>query len=1316
MTAPNGIPSCAPGEGAPPFDVVPVVMSSYQTRQQLAGAEDEACEIADLLVPLGGVVRPWDVPADHRNILATVNRLEEWADPRHPRNSVLLWIGHGTSNDDTAWLLVRGGGGASKDTRLMPEQIARHVTDEHRRRQPPHWAIVVIEACGAGRFAQLVASELQRTEALSGILIIGAGPDRGESYLGVFRQALSRVLSRYGPNDVVITLGDFAARIKDELENSHRGYVFPGTFAGVTPLQRPAPPIGPVTTPVDVQADLVAALEALPPQERDHYVGKGLGTELGEFGCYFAGRRRERSAVLRWLADHRHGLLALTGPPGSGKSALLGNILLHAHPEIRNVLARAGLVDDEWPEASALPAPSGSLVLAGTSAHDVAERLAAIAGVRLPAPATPADARVPMLLEGLRRRAGEPLTVFADGLDESRDPVRVAAALREAGSIPGVRLIVGTRPLPSGSAAPPGKNLLDELGRGRPHVQILHVGRDPGAIREFVTRRLAEVAGPVPEAARDGAIAFAADRLATGSGPGGGRQLLDARLVVREVQADPALLLPEHRHRLDRLLSCDHRELFSMALTRMAREFPAVEPFLEALALSRGRGLPRADLLWVTAAQCLAGPDARRLDEHDLDEVLRLAGPYIMLDSSDGQSVYRLAHRTFQEHYLGRRNASARQLLVTRGLIGAARSQSVLNPYLRRHLPAHASGAGAEGWAELAASPEILDRLDIRAIMSEVMRQRGGVSRLPAAVLGAFITGHLALSGGPADRTALRQLGEARAVGRWPADRAGPGTPRGSGADGEAMAWHAAQRPAWELCRARVRRQAPHLTLTGHARAVRALAVLSPPGRLPLLASGSDDRTIRLWDPAAVRPFGPGVIPLGGRVLSLAGYPAGGSDSWRLAVATDGGPAEIRDATDRSEAEPLITLHGSEARRLLVLAGPDGRSFLITGDGDGRVWLWDLLTGRRVGQPLTGRYRRASAVTAIAALGGAARQPLLAAAGDDHTVQIWNTATMSWVRRLADGHTAPVRSVAALAGDSRGDLLVTGSDDGQAIRWDPGTGAAIGSPMVHPCPVLALAVLRDSSGAQVLATGGEDGKIRLWDPPTGEPVADPLSGHEGPVRSMAVFTSTRARERLATAGDDGTVRIWEPSLLLREPPTGRVGQPGHRRRADGASPPDGMRVDPRGPSPDGTPAGSSPPSAAADNGLVSPSLTLERPGGTTMTARAERNGDIRVAGTGPDGPAGGWLLTGHTDWVTAMAVVTPAPGTPLLVTGGYDKTVRVWDPVAARELHVVPLGMPVRSMAVAGGDLEVTTDEGVLVLRLLLDGFAAEEKAGSRVI
>ena len=400
-------------------------------------------------------------------------------------------------------------------------------------------------------------------------------------------------------------------------------------------------------------------------------------------------------------------------------------MLLHAHPAIRDALLRAGLVE-EWPEAAALRPPSGSLILTGASVHDVTERLAVVAGIGLPGGAAAEGDRVAVLLDGLRRRNGEPLTVFADSLDEARDPVRVAATMRDAAAVAGVRLIVGTRPRPSGGPAPAGRNLLDELGRGRSYVQILEIGRDPAAIREFVTRRLHQVAR-VPGLQLD-SVTYAAGRLATGSAGVSRRQFLGARLAVREIQAAPAVLLPDQLGRLDELLNLDHDQLFANAVARMARECAAVEPFLEALAFSRGRGLPRADLLWVSAAQSLAEPALGRLREQDLDRVLALAGPYIMLDSSDGQSVYRLAHRTFHDYYLARRGAVQRQLLVVRALIAAAGDQAALNPYLRRFLPRHASAAGAAGWAALAARPDVLDRLDIRALCAEVMHHRGGVS------------------------------------------------------------------------------------------------------------------------------------------------------------------------------------------------------------------------------------------------------------------------------------------------------------------------------------------------------------------------------------------------------------------------------------------------------------------------------------------------------------------------------------------------------------------------------------------------------------
>jgi WD40 repeat protein len=150
----------------------------------------------------------------------------------------------------------------------------------------------------------------------------------------------------------------------------------------------------------------------------------------------------------------------------------------------------------------------------------------------------------------------------------------------------------------------------------------------------------------------------------------------------------------------------------------------------------------------------------------------------------------------------------------------------------------------------------------------------------------------------------------------------------------------------------------------------------SPDGGL--LATGSDDRTVRLWDPHT-----------GTETRRLEGH---GDWVWAVAWSPDG-RVLASGAHDRT-VRLWDAATGSEVRRLeghggwvwAVAWSPDGR-VLASGSRDRTVRLWDAATGSEV-RRLEGHGDWVLAV-AWSPDGRA-----LASAGDDRTVRLWDVSDL----------------------------------------------------------------------------------------------------------------------------------------------------------------------------------------------------------------------------------------------------------------------------------------------------------------------------------
>src|SRR5262249_48911920 len=116
-------------------------------------------------------------------------------------------------------------------------------------------------------------------------------------------------------------------------------------------LENPCRAAATVTMTLDAYAELRHVVADLPTQVRSHFLAKAQGAEVGELAWHFCGRDAELTSLSAWLRDAEGGLRVVTGEAGSGKSALLGHLVVLGNEELVDALSRAAVMPPPPPAA-----------------------------------------------------------------------------------------------------------------------------------------------------------------------------------------------------------------------------------------------------------------------------------------------------------------------------------------------------------------------------------------------------------------------------------------------------------------------------------------------------------------------------------------------------------------------------------------------------------------------------------------------------------------------------------------------------------------------------------------------------------------------------------------------------------------------------------------------------------------------------------------------------------------------------------------------------------------------------------------------------
>ena len=448
-------------------------------------------------------------------------------------------------------------------------------------------------------------------------------------------------------------------------------------------------------------------------------------------GWYFTGRSALLRELTGWLEHGPPGraVRLVTGPAGTGKSAVLAWLCALSDPQLRAEIgtARLAALADE------AAVPAAGRVSAAVWARDLDARGAAgalAAALALPVAAGATVEDVLAAVEDLDPAERGGLVVVLDALDEARAPRDIARQLL----VPltrdlGVKVVAGTRP-------------------GRDEELITAFGKRAAIYRLddpawFDRHDLAGYAAACLRADFDPDLDsdYRADpgacrQVAAAIAEAAGSNFLVAGLAARTRADEPVIDVSAPGWRDRQRFPAEVGQAFEDYLARFGDNETRARDLLRALAYAEGAGLPAGEL-WAGMATALAPP--RRYGTDDLAWLLDSAASYLVESGSEhGPPVYRIFHQALIEHLRPEGKETQRQRDLVGALMravppGAAGPDWADAPsYIREHLAAHAAAASLLD--DLLEDPLYLLTVDPARLVPHLDAARSAPARAASAV------------------------------------------------------------------------------------------------------------------------------------------------------------------------------------------------------------------------------------------------------------------------------------------------------------------------------------------------------------------------------------------------------------------------------------------------------------------------------------------------------------------------------------------------------------------------------------------------------